>query len=101
MQERQARICYLDVVVAITDLYDEYVNEHGTDHEDIFRIATRDQVSKRLGVSGAKVDSATRGMKPYGFADYKEEVLVRHGRGSFCHDGPYRFFIPADIEGRP
>jgi hypothetical protein len=97
-QERRPRICYLDVVVAITDLYDEYVYEHGADHKAVFHIATRDQVAKRLGVSGAKIDSAIRGMRPYGFADYKEEVLVRHGRGSFCLDGPFRLFIPAAIE---
>ena len=89
-----------DVVVAIVDIYDQYVIEHGFD-VNVFSIATRMQVAKYLDTSPYCVSSAIKDETKHGYAEFKNKILARHGRGRIGYFGNIPFFDPFPPEDWP
>lgn len=65
---------------------------------NVFFTATCRQVAQRLGVSPYYVQRVIE--MPQGYARYKEDVLVKNGRGKFIYDaGVGRIFQPLSHGG--
>lgn len=72
---------------AIVQIFDEDFRGN------VYFTATCQQVAKRLGVSPYYVQRITR--MPMGYARFKEDVLVKHGRGILEYpNGVGRVFRP-------
>lgn len=87
MSREKKSITLPNVEDAIVTIYDEDYRGN------VFFTATCKQVATRLGVSSYYIQRVVD--MPWGYARFKEDVLVKHGRGTFEYNSDVgRVFRP-------
>ena len=80
---------------AIVDVYDAHVGIYGYD-KNVFQIATVKQVAAHLGIPSYLIAVTLGRNAPYGYAQYKQELLAKRGRGSIVCSGNICWYEPVE-----